>query len=191
MTKIGLYGGSFDPIHVGHLFAAQAAFEEIGLAKVCFIPAAQSPFKQGSIRTAGQLRLQMLRLALAGSPASEVDSQEIDRGGVSYTIDTVRDYAKRFPGSELYFLIGADHARQLTDWHEASELAAAARFVIIPRPGELVQPVPPPFRGVVLRGFPLALSSSQIRERVRRRLPINHMVQGAVSEAITNNRLYL
>jgi nicotinate-nucleotide adenylyltransferase len=191
VTKIGLYGGSFDPIHLGHLLAARAALEEIGLDKVCFLPAARSPFKQGAPPTAGPLRLRMLRLALAGNPMFEVDSLEIDRGGVSYSIDTLRDYAGRFPGAEFHFLIGADHVRQLPEWHEAAELAARTRFVVIPRPGQDAPDLPAPFQGVVLRGFPLALSSSQIRERVRAGLPVDGLVPPPVAEAIQNNRLYL
>ncbi|MBM3841553.1 MAG: nicotinate-nicotinamide nucleotide adenylyltransferase [Verrucomicrobia bacterium] len=90
--KLGLYGGSFDPVHLGHLLVAQAAGEEFGLDRLCFIPAAQSPFKPGNEPAPAKARLQMLRLALTGMPRYEVDAQETLRGGVSYTIDTVRDY---------------------------------------------------------------------------------------------------
>jgi nicotinate-nucleotide adenylyltransferase len=189
--KIGLFGGSFDPVHLGHLLMARAALEELELSKVYFVPAARSPFKQPLPPADGAARLQMLRLALAGEPAYEVDSREVERGGVSYTIDTARDYSLLHPGAEIYFLIGADHARQLPDWHEASALAASVRFAIVPRPGEAPLPLPPPFRGVALRGFPLALSSSQIRERIRNGRPIENLVPAAVAEAIRNNRLYL
>jgi nicotinate-nucleotide adenylyltransferase len=189
--KIGLYGGTFDPVHLAHLLAARAALEELDLAKLFFIPAARSPFKQPLSPADGAIRLRMLRLALAGEPACEVDPREIERGGVSYTIDTVRDYATSHPGAEIHFLIGADHARLLPEWHEAAALAEAARFAIIPRPGEAPPLLPPPFRGVALRGFPLALSSSQIRERVRRGQSIETLVPAAVAEAIRNNRLYL
>ena len=191
MTKIGLYGGSFDPVHLGHLLVAQAAMEETGLARVCFIPAAQSPFKEASRPATGALRLQMLRLALAGNPAFVVDAQEIERAGISYTIETVREYGRKYPDCELHCLIGADHARQLPEWHEAGELAAAARFIVLPRPGQEDRPLTPPFRGCILKGFPLALSSSQIRDRVRRGLSIDYLVPSAVAEAIRNNGLYL
>ena len=191
MTKIGLYGGSFDPVHLGHLLVAQAALEEVGLAKVCFIPAAQSPFKQDSRPASDALRLQMLRLALAGNPSFVVDAQEIERGGISYTIETVREYTRKYPACELYCLIGADHARQLPEWHEAGELAAAARFIVLPRPGQEDLPLTPPFQGCVLKGFPLSLSSSQIRDRVRRGLSIDYLVPPAVADVIHNNGLYL
>ena len=191
LKKIGLYGGSFDPVHLGHLLVAQAAFEEVGLDRLFFIPAAQSPFKPGSQPTPAQERLRLLRLALAGRSDCEIDTQEIDRGGVSYTIDTVRDYARRFPGAQLYYLIGADHVASLGNWREAAELAKLVEFVMIPRPGQPDASFPPPFRGRKLKGFPLGVSASQIRARVKAGLPIDHLVAPAVAEAIRNYRLYL
>ena len=121
--KLGLFGGSFDPVHLGHLLVAQAAREEAGLARVFFIPAAQSPFKPAAQPAPAAQRLRLLRLALAGDAASEIDDQEIRRGGASYSIDTVRDYAARFPDAELFFLIGGDQIAQLHLWREAAELA--------------------------------------------------------------------
>jgi nicotinate-nucleotide adenylyltransferase len=222
MQRIGLFGGSFDPVHLGHLLVAQAAREELELARLFFIPAAQSPFKPESRPSAAKERLRLLRLALAGKEWCEVDEQEINRGGVSYTIDTVRDYARRFPQAQLFYLIGGDHVTQLPKWREAEELARLLEFVVIPRPGEtegaspLGAPAslpaqkafagkdagaprpgdaalrfPAPFRGRRLVGFPLGLSSSQIRARVKAGLPICHLVPAPVAEAIRNNRLYL
>jgi nicotinate-nucleotide adenylyltransferase len=136
-------------------------------------------------------RLRLLRLALAGQTECEVDDQEIRRGGVSYTIDTVRDYAARFPAARLFCLIGADHVTQLPRWRAAAELAALAEFVVIPRPGETAVPLPEPFHGSTLSGFPIAVSSSQIRDRVKSGLPIDLLVGARVAEAIRNNRLYL
>lgn len=189
--KLGLFGGSFDPVHLGHLLVAQAAREELELARLFFIPAAQSPFKPATEPTSPPLRLRLLRLALAGQTHCEVDEQEIARGGVSYTIDTVRDYARRFPQAKLFYLIGADHIAQLPKWREADELAKFVEFVVIPRPGEKSTPLPSPFRGRTLTGFPLGVSSSQIRARVKSGLPIDWLVPAAVVEAIRNNRLYL
>ena len=100
--KMGIYGGSSDPVHLGHLLVAQAAIEELGLDKLFFIPAAQSPFKPDSRPAPASLRQQMLRLALAGRTNCEIDDQEIRRGGVSYTIDTLRDYAKNFRGRNCF-----------------------------------------------------------------------------------------
>lgn len=209
--KLGLLGGSFDPVHLGHLLVAQAAREELDLTRLCFVPAAQSPFKPERLPAPPRQRLRLLRLALAGRTWCEIDEQEIHRGGVSYTIDTVRDYARRFPQAQLFYLIGADHVAELPKWREAEALAGLVEFVVIPRPamaknsegsgvrnasGERVAvlsetPLPAPFRGRALSGFPLGVSSSQIRARVKAGLSIEFLTPAAVAEAIHNNRLYL
>ena len=191
MQRIGLFGGSFDPVHLGHLLVAQAAREELELERLVFIPAAQSPFKPDSQPTPAPERLRLLRLALAGKSWCDIDEQEIQRGGVSYTIDTVRKYAVRFPVAPLFYLIGADHLPQLPKWRAVEELARLVDFVVIPRPGQAEQPFPAPFRGRSLAGFPLGVSSSQIRGRVKAGLPIDHLVPDGVAEAIRNKRLYL
>jgi len=191
MNRIALFGGSFDPVHNGHLLVALAAIEELSLERIFFIPAAQSPFKPESKPAPADLRARMLRLALAGQTRYEVDTQEIHRGGTSYTIDTVRDYRSRFPNAELFYLIGADHIPQLHKWRAANELAAAVEFVAIPRPGEAPPAAPAGFRVRALRGFPLGLSSSQIRERVHAGKTIEHLVPPPVAETIRNSRLYL
>jgi nicotinate-nucleotide adenylyltransferase len=237
MPSLGLFGGSFDPIHLGHLLVAEAAREEMNLTRLYFIPAAQSPFKPDRKPTPAGERLRLMRLALAGHDWCEIDDQEIRRGGVSYTIDTARDYARRFPDARLYYLIGTDHAEQLPKWREANELARLLEFVVIPRPGQSppeapaslpansadilagkdararrlateladtdstsilrhssivvgYNPLPVPFHGRLLRGFPLGVSSSQIRARVKAGLTIDHLVPAAVAEAIRGNNLY-
>src|SRR5262245_44257365 len=101
VAKIGLFGGSFDPVHSGHLLVAQAACEELTLTRLFFIPAAQSPFKPQSAPAPATERLRLLHLALAGQPQYEIDAQEIARGGTSFTIDTVRSYAARFSQAQL------------------------------------------------------------------------------------------
>ena len=190
IMKLGLYGGSFNPVHLGHLLVAQAAVEELGLDRISFIPAAQSPFKLDSQHAPAAARLQWLRLALAGRTNFEVDDQEIRRGGISYSIDTLRDYARRFPGTELFYLIGADNVAKLNEWREPGELARLAEFVVVPRPGEVPAAFLPPFRGRTLVGFPLGLSSSQIRGRIQAGLPIDPFVPAAVAEAIKNSGMY-
>jgi nicotinate-nucleotide adenylyltransferase len=189
--KLGLFGGSFDPVHLGHLLVAQAAVEELGLDELFFIPAAQSPFKPENKSAPDSVRLQLLRLALAGKTNCEVDEQEIRRGGVSYTIETLRDYAKRFPQTELFYLIGADNAVKLNEWREANEMAKLAEFVAVPRPGGATVSFPPPFRGRTLKGFPLGVSSSQIRARVKAGLPVENLVPPPVAEAIHAVQLYV
>ena len=191
VQSIGIYGGSFDPVHLGHLLVAQAAIEELGLARLFLVPAAQSPFKPDSQPAPVAMRGQMLRLAFAGRVNCEVDEQEIQRGGISYSVDTLREYAKRYPRGELFYLIGADNVAKLPQWREAAELARLAQFVVVPRPGDAEVPFPAPFRGLRLKGFPLGVSSSQIRARVKAGLPVDQLVPAAIAEVIRNNRLYL
>ncbi len=190
--KLGIYGGSFDPVHLGHLLVAQAAVEELGLDKIFFVPAAQSPFKPGAKPAPDSVRLRLLRLSLAGKPNCDIDEQEIRRGGVSYTVDTLRDYAKKFPGAELFYLIGADNAAKLNEWREAAELATLAEFIAVPRPraGGVAAAFPLPFRGRILKGFPFGVSSSEIRARVKKNLPIESLVPPAVAEAIQTAKIY-
>jgi nicotinate-nucleotide adenylyltransferase len=191
MKRIGLFGGSFDPVHMGHLLVAHAAREELELDRLFFIPAAQSPFKPESKPIDARERMRLLRLALAGNSWCEVDPQEIDRGGVSFTIETVREYARSFPQMQIYYLIGADNVAQLPKWRDSNELARLAEFVAVPRPGEGDPSFPAPFRGRALKGFSFGVSSSEIRARVRSGLSIDCLVPAAVAEAIRNNRLYL
>ena len=189
--KLGLFGGSFNPVHLGHLLVAQAAVEELGLDRLFFIPAAVSPFKPENKMAPDAIRLQLLRLTLAGKTNYEIDDQEIKRGGISYSIETLRDYAKRFPGAQLFYLIGADNAAKLNEWREAGELAKLAEFVAVPRPGEKTAEFPNPFRGKILKGFPIEISSSQIRARIKAGLPIENLVPPFVAEAIHAAKLYV
>ena len=189
--RIGLFGGTFDPVHLGHLLVAQTAKEELGLSRIFFIPAAQSPFKPDRRSAPANERVRLLRLALASHPEYEIDEQEISRGGVSYTIDTVRSYAEKFSGAQLFYLIGADHVPSLPKWREAEELAQKAEFAVIPRPGQTNVEFPAPFRGKTLQGFPVGISSSEIRARVATGLTIRHLISDTVAEAIRNYRLYL
>jgi nicotinate-nucleotide adenylyltransferase len=190
VERLGLFGGSFDPVHLAHLLVAQAALEELELSRLYFIPAAQSPFKPETQPAPALHRLAMLRLALAGRCAFEVDDSETTRGGVSFTIDTVRAYAARHPRASLYYLIGADHLPALPQWREAPTLADMVEFVVIPRPAESLQLPPPPFRVRALRGVPLALSSSLVRARIRGRRSIADLVPPSVAEYIQHNQLY-
>ena len=190
MKRIGLFGGSFDPVHNGHLLMARAAIEEASLDTIYFILAAQSPFKANSQPTPAAIRAKLLRLALAGRPDFALDTQEIRRDGLSYTIDTIRNYQDRHPGALISYLIGADHVPLLPKWRAADELANSAEFLVIPRPGAAIEPFPAPFRGQVLKGFPFGISSTLIRRRAYDGLPINEMTPPAVAAAIEQGQLY-
>jgi nicotinate-nucleotide adenylyltransferase len=185
-----LYGGSFDPLHRGHLLVAQAALEELALDRLFFIPAAQSPFKPGSRPAPDAARLRMLRRSLAGQSRTEVHCDELTRGGVSYSIDTVNAFRARNPGAELFWLIGADHVPTLPQWREALALAEAVTFVVIPRPGQAQASLPPPWRLRHLRGWPLGVSSSEIRDRVRNGMSFEHLVPSGTADVIASEGLY-
>ena len=191
--RIGLFGGSFDPVHLGHTMVARAALAELELEQLFIIPAAQSPFKPEQSPAPAADRLAWLRLAFGDEPRCEIDAQEIERAGVSYTIDTVRDYAARFPEAELFYLIGADHVPTLPEWREAAALADAVTFVVVPRPGELetgVAEFPLSFRGTVLRGKPAAISASDLRKRLRAGESIENFVPPAVAAALNVKHCY-
>ena len=188
--RLGLYGGSFDPLHRGHLLVAQAALEELALDRLFFIPAAQSPFKPGSRPAPDAARLRMLRRSLAGQSRTEVHPDELTRGGVSYSIDTVNAFRARNPGAELFWLIGADHVPTLPQWREALALAEAVTFVVIPRPGQDQASLPPPWRLRHLRGWPLGVSSSEIRDRVRNGMSYEHLVPSGTADVIASEGLY-
>ena len=168
-----------------------AACEELDLSRLYFVPAAQSPFKPGSTPAPANERLRLLRLALAGHTNYEVDDQEIRRGSVSYSIDTVRVYREEFRDAQLFYLIGADHIAQLPKWREAEQLAQLVEFIVIPRPSEAPATLPAPYRVRHLRGFPFGVSSSQIRQRIKAGHSIEGLVPPAVAESISNSRLYL
>jgi len=190
MQRIGIFGGSFDPVHLGHQLVAQAALEELSLDRIFFVPAAQSPFKPEHKLAPAAARAAMLRLALAGKTWAEVDLQEVERGGISYTIDTVQNFRERFPGADIFCLIGADHVAQLPKWRNAAELGKLVTFLIIPRPGEPPATGPAGFRMQWLQGHPLGVSASEIRARVKAGLPVDVLTGPLVAEAIRNNRLY-
>jgi nicotinate-nucleotide adenylyltransferase len=190
VQRLGLFGGAFNPVHLGHLLVAQAAIEELKLNKLVFIPTSRSPFKQNDETAPPELRLRWLRLALAGRPDYEIDGQEITRGGVSYTIETVRHYAKLHPGAEIFYLIGADNVPKLNDWRDGTELAGLLKFAAVPRPGQASPLFPQPFRSSTLKGFPLEISSAEIRGRIKAGLPIAHLVPPFVADAIRDSGVY-
>ena len=123
LRSIGIFGGSFDPVHSAHVLVARAALEELSIDRLFIVPVARSPFKPERQPAPAEARLRLLRLAFAGCNDCEIDPQEVERDGVSYSIDTIRHYAGRFPGAKLLYLIGADHVPTLPEWREADDLA--------------------------------------------------------------------
>jgi nicotinate-nucleotide adenylyltransferase len=133
--RIGVFGGSFDPVHLGHLVLAECCQTQARLDRVVFVPAAHQPHKPRAPRADDADRLAMLRLATAGRPEFEIWTVEIDRGGVSYTVDTLRALANREPAAELFFLMGADALADLPTWREPAEICRLATPVAVHRAG--------------------------------------------------------
>lgn len=190
--KIGFMGGSFDPVHFGHLVAAQDAYERGGLDRLVFVPAAQAPLKPGVVQASAEARLAMLRAALDGDARFEISDYEVKAGGVSYTIDTVRHMKTRFPGAELAWVVGADQLERLHLWRQIGELVTLVEFIVLARPG-WANAAREDIRGLHLRwceGHLLEISSTEVRERVRADLPVDYLIPHKTVEYIREPRLY-
>jgi nicotinate-nucleotide adenylyltransferase len=198
--RIGVFGGSFDPVHLGHLLLAEACRESAGLDLVLFVPAAASPLKTRTL-TADKHRVTMLQLASGGHEAFRVDERELARGGVSYTVDTLRALSAEFPHDELWLLIGADALRDFPRWREPAEICRLASLLAVRRGGL------PPLDFAVLEGIvsperraqfaaaqvamPLIeLSSSDLRARAAAGRSLRFRVPRAVEEYIRQHALY-
>jgi nicotinate-nucleotide adenylyltransferase len=186
---IGLFGGSFDPVHHGHLIVGQVAREKLGLDVLRFLPARQQPLKQGRHRTSPEHRVAMLSLAVDGTPGFAVERLELDRAGLSYTVHTLEELRQREPGSELVLLLGADAAAELSSWRESERIPQLARVVVFARPRSPVPAVP----GVaqVIEVPAVDISATEVRRRVSRGQPIRYWVPDPVAEYIARHRLYL
>jgi nicotinate-nucleotide adenylyltransferase len=182
--RIGIYGGTFNPVHHGHLILARQALEEFKLDRLIFVPAAESPFKiQNHTAPAGD-RLAMLRLAIAGEDRFSIDPLEIERGGISYSIDTVKMFRSRDPEAELFFLVGEDNADRLTEWHRFEELKKLVCFVVLSRSEDFESSDYP----VVQRR--IEISSTEIRNRVAKQESITYLVPESVKHYIEQHQLY-
>jgi nicotinate-nucleotide adenylyltransferase len=186
---IGLFGGSFDPIHHGHLLVAQAVVEALGLEELRVVPAREQPFKIGRHAAPAEIRARLVSLAIAGEPRFALERIELERPGPSYTVDTVRALRSREPGREFAVLVGADAARDLGKWHAVDELARLASFVILSRPGAALPSLPWAFRTVEVPG--IDISATEIRHRIAAGRSIRYWVPDPVVECIVADRLYL
>jgi len=189
--RLGLYGGAFDPVHCGHLAVARAALEQARLGRMVFVPAARSPLKETSPGASGEERMAMLRLALGDEPAMTADPVELERGGVSYTLDTVRHFRNVAPEAELCWVVGADQFVRLDRWRRIDELATQVTFLVLDRPGCRTEA--PPVSGLRFERVAMPLreeSSTEIRLRRARGQSINGLVPGAVESFIVRQRLY-
>ncbi|NQV71979.1 nicotinate (nicotinamide) nucleotide adenylyltransferase [bacterium] len=196
MSRIGVFGGSFDPPHVGHLQVARQAADQLGLDRVLWIPALQSPFKvEGQVEDAAH-RIAMVNFLVEMDPRFHLDLRDVNRPGPSYTVDTLLSLASEFKLATLFLIIGEDSYDGLPRWKDSETIRSLAQVVVYRRESQLG--VKPAIRStyqsapdVLLSGEPVFCSSSEIRELVSKKNPIDHLVPAEVATYIQANRLYL
>jgi nicotinate-nucleotide adenylyltransferase len=204
-VRIGIFGGSFDPVHLGHLVVAECCREQARLDRVVFVPTAIQPFKQSRQPVAGQHRAEMLALAVGGNPAFEVSTVELDRGGVSYTVDTLAALREAHPDDELHLILGPDALASLPDWREPARILDLAGVIAVEREGlddvaAIVQTPrlaallgPERARDIVAEKVvvpALGIRSSDLRARIAAGHSIRYRTPRAVEQYITTHGLY-
>lgn len=187
-SRIGLYGGTFDPPHLGHLIVASEACGALRLDRLLFLPSATPPHKRGQVEASAEQRLEMVRRAVAGDARFGVEELELRREGASYTVDTLRILRERDPGCELFFLVGVDQVREFHTWREPEEVARLARLAVVSRGGEQIGTSDLPLQRVDVTR--IDLSSTDVRRRVRNGESIRYLVPDAVREMIEHEGLY-
>lgn len=188
-TRLGILGGTFDPPHVGHLLLALDALDALQLDRLLLIPAARQPLKSGQAITDAPHRLAMTRLIATADPRLAVDGSEVERGGLSFTVDTVRALRGTYPAAEFFLLMGEDTAATLPQWREPSALADLVQVVVAER-GASERPLPAGFRAQRLQARRVDISATEIRARVRDGRSIRGFVPDAVAEYIAAHELY-
>jgi len=187
--QVGLFGGSFDPIHHGHLIVAQAVAEALALDELRFLPARNQPFKVGRHAASPEARTRMVALAIEGEPRFRLEPVEMERPGPSYTVDTLQLLREREPAHRFTLLVGADAARELPAWHEAGALVELADLVLFARAGAELPSLPWRHRTVTVPG--VDISATTIRRRVAEGRSVRYWVPDVVAEFIRVERLYL
>ena len=195
--NLGLMGGTFDPIHLGHLHIARAALAQLPLDAVLFLPDGDPPHKEPV--TKGEDRLRMVQLAIAGEPCFQASDMELKRTGTTYTVDTLLELKRRAPDSELTYLVGSDTFLLFPTWRTAGRVATLCRMAVVMRPGDDREHIRAKqaeyqaaygLNSTVLRGLGVQVSSSMVRQRVREGRPIQGLVPDAVAGYIHTRGLY-
>jgi nicotinate-nucleotide adenylyltransferase len=193
-SRIGIMGGTFDPIHMGHLIIAELAKEAGGFDEIWFMPSYQPPHKTPLRSASAEERARMVEEAIRGNPSFRLERLEIERGGVSYTVDTVKELNRLYPEHRFSWIIGGDMVEYLPYWHRLDEIVQHARFFGVARPGFRIDPkkLPNCLEGkITIADMPeFDISSTQIRNRIADGQSIRYLVPDAVRAYITENRLY-
>ena len=190
--KIGILGGTFNPIHLGHLLIAQDAMEQARLDRVVFIPSAMPPHKSAAGLMQAHHRFSMVKLAIRGNDRFTADDIEIRRGGKSYAVDTVTELKRRWPHAKLFFIIGTDSLRELHLWHDIKQLAAWCTFLVLSRPVSKQKQLRP-LRYIHWQpvcGHLCDIASRDIRDRIARGQSVRYLVPNAVLNYIERKKLY-
>jgi len=190
--KVGFLGGSFDPVHFGHLIAAQDVYEQYHFDRLFLVPAAQAPLKAQDMQSVTEDRLAMLRAACEWDHRLEIADYELNKGGVSYTIDSVRHFRQQFPRDELFWIIGGDQLPLLHKWKDINQLASMVEFIFLERPGHPSKPHTdiPGLRLHRCDGHLIEISSSELRQRVRHGRSLNYFCPQKVIAYIKSKKLY-
>ena len=185
--KVGILGGTFDPIHIGHLIAASSVYEALDLDTVVFIPAGDPWQKRDRDLSSGQQRLEMVKLAIAGNDRFQASDVEISRSGATYAIDTVREWKKLNPADEIFWIVGSDALSGIPSWHEWESFVSEVTIVAVNRIG---QNDPVPFDFVSVEMPEVRISATELRDRFTNKLDTQYLVPQKVSQYISDQGLY-
>ena len=188
-ARIGVLGGTFDPIHIGHLVVASEVCAALQLDTVLLVPTSAQPFKGETSRASAEQRLEMCRLATADDDKLQVSDVDVVRGGVTYTVDTLTDLSAQHPGAEFFFIGGADALARIDEWREPERLRALARWVVVARPGHAIEASDD--RTLVVETPEMGVSSTDVRHRVATGAPWRYLVPVSVAAYIVQHGLYL
>lgn len=199
MKRLGIMGGTFDPVHYGHLVAAEGARYQFQLEEIIFVPTGRPPHKAPEKVSKPHHRLALTHLAINTNPFFAVSTMEIERTGLSYTIDTVRETSNLFPGAQIFFITGADAVLEILNWKNVAELLSMCFFIAATRPGYRLCSLkaglpgfsPAQLERIIVMEVPaLAISSTDIRQRVREGRPIKYLLPEPVENYILEHGLY-
>jgi len=196
--KTGVFGGTFDPVHIGHLAVAERVYSDLGLDRIVFVPANRSPFKLGKASASGEHRLNMLKLAIQDNSHFAVSDIELQRGGTSYTVDTMEVFREQYPQDEFYFIMGMDSFLELSCWKDVERLVELARLVVVTRPGYELPPeqkqsaLPASVwqRTCFLEMPGLDIAATEIRERIKKGRSVRYLLVPEVETYIYANEIY-
>jgi nicotinate-nucleotide adenylyltransferase len=186
--KIGILGGTFNPIHIGHLIMAEEVREKLGLAKIIFVPTNVAPHKENSDIAVPEARFAMVGLAIKGNKYFSVSDMEIKRQGKSYTIDTLKELKKIYPLDELYFISGSDLLKYLDEWKDLKEIIQMVKFIVATRPGYPLEKIPSYISTVPIRA--VDISAFEIRKAIKDNNSYRYLVPDVVFNYINKERLY-